>query len=59
MDVPEPRHLFVVPEDATWFDVAVLSAASRLACTPSRELSPVGRELKDRLRGSREPSRRA
>ena len=49
MDVPEPRHLFVVPEDATWFDVAVLSAASRITNTPDNRLSSVGRELKQRI----------
>lgn len=49
MDAPKPRHLFSVPDEATWFDAAALSAASRIARTPDSELSPVGRELKHRI----------
>lgn len=49
MDAPKPRHLFAVPDGATWFDAAVLSAASRIANTPDNRLSSVGRELKQRI----------
>lgn len=49
MDAPKPRHLFAVPEGATWFDTAVLSAASRITNTPDNRLSSVGRELKQRI----------
>lgn len=49
MGAPEPRHLFAVPDNPTWFDAAWMTAASRLARTPDSLLSPVGRELKARL----------
>lgn len=42
----KPRHLFAVPDAPTWFDIAVLSAASRIASTSDARLSPVGRDLK-------------
>lgn len=51
MGAPEPRHLFAVPDSPTWFDVAVMGAASRLARTPDSLLSPAGRELKRRMDG--------
>lgn len=43
------RHLFVVPDDATWLEVAAISAASRISVKRDSELSPVGRALKARI----------